>query len=113
MSAAESIIGSDESPVESVVQPVQPTQPGLTEMEIEFLETLIGVSTTVEDKKRTKYSVDVHRVGDSISFSSYTLQGAPSVSFRYDLVQHQIVNLQGIDVEGVKDFLMKYRILED
>lgn len=113
MSGAESVVIDDEFPVESVVEPVQPTQPGLAEMEIEFLETLIGVSTKVADKKGTKYSVDVRRVGDSISFSSYTLQGAPSVSFQYDLVQQQIVNLQGIDVEGVKDFLMKYRILED
>jgi hypothetical protein len=113
MSGAEAMVVDDESPVESVVQPVQPALLGLNDMEIEFLETLIGVSTKVADKKGTKYSVDVRRVGDSISFSSYTLQGAPSVSFQYDLVQHQIVNLRGIDVGGVKDFLMKYRILED
>lgn len=110
MSGSEAIGIDGESLVESVAQPVQPV---LNDMEIEFLEALVGVSTKVEDKKRTKYSVGVYRVGNSISFSSYTLQGALSISFQYDLVQKQIVNLQGIDVGGLKDFLMKYRILED
>lgn len=110
MSGIEFEIRDGESTVESDAQPVQL---GLTEMEIEFLETLIGVSTRVEDSKRAKYSVDVRRVGNSIFFTSYTLQGALSVYFRYDFDQQKVLNLRGTDLLGVKNFLLKYRILED
>ena len=113
MSGAEAEVIDDESTVEGVVQPAQPAQLGLTEMEIEFLETLIGVSTKVEDRKRAKYSVDVRREGNAILFSSYTIQDELSVSFKYDFDRKEIVDLVGTDIPGVKDFLMKYRIIED
>lgn len=98
---------------EEVGAEAQAVGPELTAMELEFLEGLMFVSTKVEDKKRDKFSVNVRRSGNSILFSASNLNETVEISFEYDLVAQKVLNLKGGEMQWVKDFLMKYRILED
>ncbi|MCX6735091.1 MAG: hypothetical protein NTZ25_04270 [Candidatus Peregrinibacteria bacterium] len=80
--------------------------------EIEELERLIYGCRMVEFKKE-KIFVDVRADKNFISFRGTNAANAVSISFDFNKETRRIMNLTGVDMEWVRTFLRKYRIIED
>lgn len=88
-------------------------QTSLTFEELDYLQRLFYVSAKVEDRKKEKFSVNVVRNGNFIFFVAENLKRSIKIAFTYDTANQRFVDLQGADIDWVKDFLKKYRVLED
>lgn len=84
----------------------------LSGLEIESLERLTYCCRIVE-YKREKFSVDARRQDNWLSFKVTSGNSGVEISFFYDVQNNCFATLQGASIDWVKDFLMKYRILED
>lgn len=84
----------------------------LDSAEIEELERLLYGCRMVEFKKE-KVFVDVRANENFISFRGTNAANAVSISFDFNKETHQVMNLTGVNMEWVRTFLYKYRIIED
>lgn len=84
----------------------------LDSAEVEELERLLYGCRMVEYKKEKVY-VDVRANEGFINFSGTSVANNVSISFAFDRRTHQVIGLNGVDMEWVRTFLCKYRIVED
>jgi|GEM_PF-2256991 len=85
----------------------------LTGEELECLESLANVATSVKDKKGDRFFVTVNLYENGVTFQAQNPRNPLPISFFYDFTQKQVLKLQGADMDWVKSFLNKYQIQED